>query len=798
MKNSLDVLNDKLAKILGQLKEIEGITGAAGAGGSGSSGVMGGSLSNVTTVAKPFSMGGAAMQMGGTALGTLGAMAAAGSSMMPDFGMTIARRAGFYQAGVASGGIMSHGRLESSVRLGLGGFSTSAGSDSAVAAMLTTRGMVPGSSTFSQTVTGVGQAARYLNMSNEVSASALEGLTSGPTSAMMMRNFGVFTSNPATGQAMSQAQIFSQLADRFTGGRQTTVEGTMESLRRGNLGSNIRNSGLDSAQQAMLSQYMIDRARGINMDLSDPNAISEAIRRNEESGISNPMLEQYRQNSKDNELMERATDSYITGMETASDMLIRLKDSIKDLPDAFYELKGGIDFFMGDKVGGGAVAGVTSLVGGLGQLATQGMAMYGGARMLQGMAGRGASSSGAAPGTIGRNLLPATSGIRAPAVRGMGIAGAVVSGGQAAYNVANGGPVGENIGRFIGTTAGAILGGVAGSFVTPVAGTVVGGMAGSYAGGELGATIGAMFDSSPSGGSEGSNTIPGPQARNWSGAYGERRSGGRTHKGIDVALPVGTPLKAVMDGTVSAAGSGTGERSYGLYVVIQHSGGKSTLYAHMSRIQVKVGDTVVKGQIIGLSGNTGFSTGPHLHFELGVNGTHTNPAAYVGLAYGPGGTKGNPSALDGNDGSISGAGSSAVVPNNFISASWAGVTGGSQSIKDVVLSGGSLGSLPTGSVSDIPDSISSGNRSSVMGTQLSKVLRNNSPAIGGGEEPLGASGINSSSGSIGHSTSSRSSKPNVTINLTITSASETEARRFANLVKQQLEEDSVLSSMGSK
>jgi hypothetical protein len=154
---------------------------------------------------------------------------------------------------------------------------TSPGSDSAVAAMLTTRGMVPGSSTFGSTVTAVGQAARYLNMSNEVSASAIEGLTSGSTSAMMMRNFGVFTSNPATGQAMSQAQIFSQLADRFTGGRQTTVEGTMESLRRGNLGSNIRNSGLDSAQQAMLSQYMIDRARGINMDLSDPDSISEAI-----------------------------------------------------------------------------------------------------------------------------------------------------------------------------------------------------------------------------------------------------------------------------------------------------------------------------------------------------------------------------------------------------------------------------------------------------------------------------------------------------------------------------------------
>lgn len=796
MKNSLDVLNEKLAKILGQLGQIDGIVGNLKAGGQGSSGVMSGSLSNVSTVAQPFSMGGAAMQMAGTALGTLGAVAAAGSSMMPDLSMTIARRSGFYQAGVASGGMMSHGRLESSVRLGLGGFSTSPGSDSAVAAMLTTRGMVPGSSTFGSTVTSVGQAARYLNMSNEVSASAIEGLTSGPTSAMMMRNFGVFTSNPATGQAMGQAQIFSQLADRFTGGRQTTVEGTMESLRRGNLGSNIRNSGLDSAQQAMLSQYMIDRARGINMDLSDPDAISEAINRNKEAGISNPMLEQYRQNSKDNQLMERATDSYITGMETASDMLITLKDSLMGLPDAFYELKGGIDFFMGDKTGSGAVTGITAGVAGLGGLATQGMAMYGGAKMLQGMAGKG----GAAPGTIGKNLLPSASGIKAPAVRGMGIAGAVLSGGQAAYNISNGGPVGQNIGRFIGTTLGTILGGIAGSFAAPVAGTVVGGIAGGYAGGEFGDSIGSMFDSAPSGGSEGSTTIPGVNAKNQSGSYGEQREGGRVHKGIDVPMPVGTPLKAVMDGVVSAAQSGSGARSYGLYVVIEHSGGKSTLYAHMSKINVKVGDKVVKGQIIGLSGATGFVTGPHLHFELRVNGNHVNPSAYVGAAYGSGGIKGNPSSLD--DGAIvAGSSGGYVVPNNFIAASWSGVSGGSSNVKDLIMSssGGSLGSLASGSVADIPDSIGGNRRSAMMGIQLSRVLKNNGPSIGGGEEPLGASGITSGNvGSNGNTISSKSSKSQVTINVTIASASESEARRFAKLVKQQLEEESVLTSMGRK
>jgi hypothetical protein len=758
MKNSLDVLSEKLAKILGQLDQIEGLVGKSGGSGS-SSGVMGGSLANVSTTAKPSSQGGFFMDFAGkavnAAVGVMGGMALA----MPDTGMAISRRAGFYQAGVASGGMMSHGALERSVRLGLGGFSTSVGSDSAVAAMLTTRGMVPGSSTFSSTVTGVGQAARYLNMSNEVAASALEGLTSGSTSASLMRNFGVFTSNPSTGQAMGQAQIFEQLAQRFTGGKQTTLEGTMESLRRGNLGSNIRNSGLDEAQQQMLAQYMIDRSRGINMDLSDPEAISEAIKRNEEAGISNPLLSQYTQNSKDNELLERATDDYISGMEFVSEGLLKLKDAISGLPDLFYQMKGGADFFLGDKAGQGALAAGSSLINEfpiLGSIVTGITAnniFNGGGNPLDSMsaagilpqpmvdAGKMANQLGTLPTLLNPfEAIPAMFGAQSAAHK------------QAQETYAS-----NHVQDF---------------------------WAGVFGGGN-------------SGGSEGSTTLPGVNAKNQSGNYGEQREGGRTHKGIDVPMPVGTPLKAVMDGVVSAAQSGSGSRSYGLYVVIEHSGGKSTLYAHMSKIMVKVGDKVTKGQIIGLSGNTGFSTGPHLHFELRVNGVHTNPGSYVGLAYGPGGTKGNASALDDNDGSVSGVSSGTVVPNNFIAASWAGITGGSANVKDLIMSGGSLGSLPTGSVADIPDSISGSRRSSMMGTQLSKLLRNNSPAVGGGEETLGVSEVTSSN--VGSNAASRkSSKSNVTINVTIASASETEARRFAKLVKQQLEEESVLTSMGRK
>jgi murein DD-endopeptidase MepM/ murein hydrolase activator NlpD len=757
MKNSLDALSDKLAKILGQLDQIEGMVGKGG--GPGGGGVMNGSLANVSTTAAPSSMGGSFMA---TASGLVGAAAttASGISMaLPDVGMTVARRAGFYQAGVASGGMMTHGALERSVRSGLGKFSTSAGSDSAVAAMLTTRGMVPGSSTFTNTVTGVGQAARYLNMSNEVAASALEGLTSGSTSASLMRNFGVFTSNPSTGQAMGQAQIFEQLAQRFTGGRETTVEGTMESLRRGNLGSNIRNSGLDEAQQAMLAQYMIDRSRGITMDLEDPNAISQAITRNEEQGISNPLLAQYTQNSKDNETMERATETYIEGMETASELLTKLKTALQGLPDEIYRFKGLADTFLGDKAGQGALlagSGIASIPGVGPILAgiTANNVFNDGGNPLEALFPNEMRAFGDTGNRIGNQFaaaptllnpfefIPAMFGAQSEAHR------------QASNTFSN------NQTTVISDFFSSIFGG----------------------GG---------------GGSEGSTTVPGPDSKNWSGRYGEQRSGGRTHKGIDVPLAVGTPLKAVMDGVVSAAQGGSGARSYGLYVSIEHSGGKSTLYAHMSKIMVKVGDKVTKGQIIGLSGNTGFSTGPHLHFELRVNGKHTDPSAYVGLAYGPGGTKGNTSAMD-EEGNVTGA-SGNVVPNNFISASWAGVSGGSSNVKDIIMSsaGGSLASLPTGAVSDIPASIGGSRSSSMMGVQLSRLLKNNSPAVGGGEESLGVAGI--ASGGIGaNKLSTKSSKSNVTINVTVASASEAEARRFAKLVKQQLEEDSVLSSMGRK
>ena len=101
---------------------------------------------------------------------------------------------------------------------------------------------------------------------------------------------------------------------------------------------------------------------------------------------------------------------------------------------------------------------------------------------------------------------------------------------------------------------------------------------------------------------------------------------GRWHKGVDLAVPVGTPVYAADNGIVTTSKLSD---SYGYYVVIDHQNGLKTLYAHNSSLLVKEGDTISKGQQIALSGNTGNSTGPHLHFEVHSNDVAVNPQIFL-------------------------------------------------------------------------------------------------------------------------------------------------------------------------
>jgi murein DD-endopeptidase MepM/ murein hydrolase activator NlpD len=98
------------------------------------------------------------------------------------------------------------------------------------------------------------------------------------------------------------------------------------------------------------------------------------------------------------------------------------------------------------------------------------------------------------------------------------------------------------------------------------------------------------------------------------------------HKGIDWATPTGTTVYASNAGTVAFAGWASG---YGYAVYINHADGRQTRYGHLSKVLVSAGQTVSQGEKIALSGNTGRSTGPHVHFEIRINGTAVNPLKYL-------------------------------------------------------------------------------------------------------------------------------------------------------------------------
>lgn len=129
-----------------------------------------------------------------------------------------------------------------------------------------------------------------------------------------------------------------------------------------------------------------------------------------------------------------------------------------------------------------------------------------------------------------------------------------------------------------------------------------------------------------------SGTVP-AGAKKGTGSFGYPISGfisqrySEYHRAIDIAAPRGTKVKAADSGYVALVGRN--DKSYGRYVVIDHGNGFQTLYGHFDTVYVEAGQSVGKGQVIGLCGSTGKSTGPHVHFEIILNGVKRNPAIYL-------------------------------------------------------------------------------------------------------------------------------------------------------------------------
>ena len=104
----------------------------------------------------------------------------------------------------------------------------------------------------------------------------------------------------------------------------------------------------------------------------------------------------------------------------------------------------------------------------------------------------------------------------------------------------------------------------------------------------------------------------------------------RMHQGIDIDAPAGAPIWAAHDGVVTFAGERGG---FGKLVIVDHGDGVETYYAHQQRIDVSVGDEITAGHQLGLVGSTGRSTGPHLHFEVRVDGAPVDPETHEGCSY---------------------------------------------------------------------------------------------------------------------------------------------------------------------
>lgn len=103
---------------------------------------------------------------------------------------------------------------------------------------------------------------------------------------------------------------------------------------------------------------------------------------------------------------------------------------------------------------------------------------------------------------------------------------------------------------------------------------------------------------------------------------------GSNHKGTDIGAPIGTPIVAAAGGTVTLAQYGY-SGGYGNYLIISHGNGVQTIYAHCNELKVTVGQRVSQGELVATVGNTGRSTGPHLHIEIRVNGIAQNPQNYI-------------------------------------------------------------------------------------------------------------------------------------------------------------------------
>ena len=723
LASGVNKLESQVIKLIKMMGTVKGGTGGT-SGGAGN--FLQNSLANVATAAT--TAGVTSGQVSGVAGGVgqvvsgFGQIAQGTGQLMPDVQATVQRAGTFYNATVRAGMGMSRGQMQQATLEGLRGGLTSPGSDANVANYLANRGLAANTSygsTYQQTIRSVGSAAKYLNMDNQSAAAAIEGLTSGQGSSNFLNRYGILTSDLTTGKQKTQGEIFNELADRLSIG-ETTEQGTLDSLRSGDLGVELANSGMTADQQAMFSQFLIERSRGNNMDLSDPEAMQKMMDKAKAEGNENPYLPGYDLNTAKTDAMGGAEGAYLVGIKAATKALEGLAKAGGAAASIFGGFHSAGSMFASDALGQGAmniVGGIGSIVSGLGQAAL-------------GLIGIGGDN------TVGN---------------------ASASGGR------RGAPVGGDS----STTSNASAGGDSSSqgafkLVHPV----------------TPAKITARF------GQKTSSYTPGKIV--WPNG----------HKGVDYEAKAGQTIYAAAGGTVLST-SGGGE--LGNYVLIDHGNGYFTFYCHLTSITAS--GTVKTGQPVGTAGNTGTkSSGVHLHFALSKSRSTADaidPEPFLS------GTASSVPASNPDQSSSGGdvSGSSSSSSSSVESSSAASSTSGSPLLTTSV---SGYSAAPTAAGASSVEGVASWTAGNVSNGATSATSTAGTAGAGeggdgytgaGSDSYLSSSASGSNAATLAKRKAGGKSTNNVIINLTIASASDDEAKRFAAIVKQTLEEDSMMNKM---
>lgn len=666
--------------------------------------------------------------------------------------------------------------------------------------------------------------------------------------------------------------------------KNATGDQIQDSFYRGFLGADLQGSGLSAAQQQIyVQQHLMAKVNGQNSDTSTAASQAAWSKASSAAGNANPQASAQELNNSQAQLFNSYEQPYIDGIKNATGIIVAMNKQMEKLPDGYKAMNAFFSTLTGSSVGGALVKGVNDLVGGIGSILgllagnkllsaltkeSGGAASKGVPGVANDVAAAARKGATKTATTVGRSAATATAEDTALATGGsalsklLGPTVAMTAADQqlgknnmsaGTKTTPNGNPIffpGETNAQADAAarsqdkyTATENKGWQDfGSLLTSNVGTKESGSAWNslvkdlsslwnQSGGSKNVKIGGGHGGSSStlglGSTQGAGTkkisfimpVNGPITDGF-GPRSQPTAGASTfHRGLDIGSPYGTPIHASGDGTVNFVAT---NGSMGWTVGIDHGSGYVTKYGHQPTGTniVRVGQAVKQGQQIGVIGMTGVTTGPHVHFQMEINGTPVDPKPHLGgsgivVNIGTPTTQSQSATTSATAAppSLSPSVSSIISVDSFMSglgdsnasggagasvASYSGAASGAGAVG--VTSNGATGpSLGLGSGKSSAMSMMSlpGAKSYKSGDPY--VAQDSHVNVHTGEAILTEDQANEwrAQQRDGHNRG-RSTPAKVTINLQIADASPEQAKAFATKVKGYLEQDTLYSNMQSR